>query len=159
MLEIAPFKKRQISELKELKRLCEIETGWSPPQEYLDEWVKVVLGINNQDPYLVKVALVGQKIVGYCIAVKRLHSYDGVVLDITWNSAYIWDLFVLKEHRNKGVGTALISDAIAYLKSIGIDKVGVLVNYWNDHAKRLFKKLGFKLWSHFLVKRLQENKP
>jgi len=159
MLEIAPFKKRQISELKELKRLCEIETGWSPPQEYLDEWVKVVLGINNQDPYLVKVALVGQKIVGYCIAVKKLHSYDGVVLDITWNSAYIWDLFVLKEHRNKGVGTALISDAIAYLKSIGIDKVGVLVNYRNDHAKRLFKKLGFKLWSHFLVKRLQENKP
>ena len=106
-----------------------------------------------------KVALVGQKIVGYCIAVKKLHSYDGVVLDITWNSAYIWDLFVLKEHRNKGVGTALISDAIAYLKSIGIDKVGVLVNYRNDHAKRLFKKLGFKLWSHFLVKRLQENKP
>jgi len=154
MLKIEPLREKQIPELQELKRLCEIESGWNPPGEYLDEWVRVVLGIHNQDSCLVKVALAGQKIVGYCIAVKKLHSYDGVVLDITWNSAYIWDLFVLKEHRNKGVGTALINDATAYLKSVGIGKVGVLVNYWNDHAKRLFEELGFKLWSHFLIKRL-----
>jgi ribosomal protein S18 acetylase RimI-like enzyme len=154
MLKIEPLREKQIPELQELKRLCEIESGWTPPKEYLEEWVKVVMGIHNQDPCLAKVALVDGKIVGYCISVKKLHSYDGVVLDITWNSAYIWDLFVLKEQRNKGVGTALINDATAYLKSIGVDKVGVLVNYWNDHAKRLFEKFGFKLWSYFLVKGL-----
>jgi len=75
-------------------------------------------------------------------------------MDVTWKSAYIWDLFVLKEYRNMGIGTALLNDAVAYLKSIGTDRVGLLVNYWNENVKKLLEKLGFKLWSHFLVKRL-----
>ncbi|MGQ9507095.1 MAG: GNAT family N-acetyltransferase [Candidatus Bathycorpusculaceae bacterium] len=75
-------------------------------------------------------------------------------MDITWNSAYIWDLYVLKEYRNMGIGTALIKNTLVYLKSLGFNKVGLLVNYWNENARKLFEKLGFKLWSHFLVKRL-----
>jgi len=118
----------------------------------LDEWVKAVIGIYRQDPNLVKVALTDERIVGYCISVKRLHNYEGVVMDVTWKSAYVWDLFVLKEHRNIGIGTALLDDAIVYLKSIGFDKVGLLANYWNKNAKRLVEKLSFKLWSYFLVK-------
>ena len=55
--------------------------------------------------------------------------------------------------QNRGIGTALLDDAFEYLKSIGADKVGLLVNYGNENAKTLFEKLGFKLWSHFLVKR------
>jgi ribosomal protein S18 acetylase RimI-like enzyme len=156
MLKIESLREKQIPELKELKQLCEIESGWNPPQEYLEEWVKVVLGVYHQDPCLVKVALIDKKVVGYCISVKKLHSYEGVVMDVTWKSAYIWDLFVLKEYRNKGIGAALISDTIAYLKSIDVEKVGVLVNYGNDNAKRLFEKLGFKLWSQFFVKKLEE---
>jgi ribosomal protein S18 acetylase RimI-like enzyme len=154
MFKIEPFTEEQISKLKELKQLCEMESGWNPPQKYLEEWIKVVLGVHNHGPRLVSVALIDNKVIGYCISIKRLHNYEGVVMDITWNSAYIWDLFVHKEHRNKGIGTELINDAIAYLKSIGVDKVGVLVNYWNENAKKLFENLGFKLWSHFLVRRL-----
>jgi ribosomal protein S18 acetylase RimI-like enzyme len=154
MFKIEPIKEEKISELLELQRLCEIESGWDPPQEYLEEWIKAVLGIHNHDPCLVKIALINEKIIGYCISVKRLHNYDGVVMDVTWKSGYIWDLFVLKEYRNMGIGTAFINDAVAYFKSIGIDKIGLLVNYRNENAKKLFEKLGFKLWSHFLVKRL-----
>jgi len=152
MFRIKSFTREQASELKKLKKLGEIEAGWDPPQEYLDEWVKAVIGIYRQDPNLVKAALTDERIVGYCISVKRLHNYEGVVMDVTWKSAYVWDLFVLKEHRNMGIGTALLDDAIAYLKSIGFDKVGLLVNYRNENAKRLVEKLGFKLWSYFLVK-------
>jgi len=153
MFRIESFTREKAPELKELKKLCETEMGWIPPQEYLEEWIRAVIGISNQDSNLVKMAVVNEKIVGYCISVKKLHNYDGVVMDVTWKSAYIWDLFVLKEHRNIGIGTAFLNDAIAYLKSIGADKVGLLVNYWNQDAKRLFERLGFKVWSHFLVKR------
>ncbi|MDH7478280.1 MAG: GNAT family N-acetyltransferase, partial [Candidatus Bathyarchaeota archaeon] len=132
MFRISSLTKEEVPQLRELKKLCEIESGWNPPEEYLEEWVKVVLGIYNQDINLVKVALDDEKVIGYCISVKRLHSYDGVVMDITWRSAYIWDLFVLKEYRNMGIGTALLNDAIAYLKSTGVDKVGLLMNYWNE---------------------------
>jgi ribosomal protein S18 acetylase RimI-like enzyme len=153
MFKIKSFAREQVSELEKLQKMCELEMGWDPPQEYLEEWVKAVLGIYHQDSNLVKIAIMDEKIVGYCISVKRLHNYEGVVMDVTWNSAYIWDLFVLKQCRNMGIGTALLNDAIAYLESIGVDKVGLLVNYWNENAKKLFEKLGFKLWSHFLVKR------
>jgi len=154
MFKIESLTERQISELKELQQLCELELGWTPPQEYLEEWVKIVLGLCNQDRCLVRAALVDEKVVGYCISVKTLHNYDGVVMDVTWKSAYIWDLFVLKEYRNKGIGTALISDAMAYLKTIGFEKVGLLVNYRNENAKKLFEQLGFKLYSNFVVKKL-----
>jgi len=153
MFKIKPFTTEQASELEKLQKMCEIEMGWDPPKEYLEEWVKAVLGIHQQDPNLTKIAVIDEKIVGYCISVKRLHNYEGVVMDVTWNSAYIWDLFVSKEHRNAGIGTALLDDAIAYLKSIGCDKVGLLVNYWNENAKKLFEKLGFELLSYYFVKR------
>jgi ribosomal protein S18 acetylase RimI-like enzyme len=153
MFKIEPFAEEYASELRKLQELCEIELGWDPPQEYLEEWVNAVLGIYRQDLNLVKVALVDKKVVGYCISVKRLHNYEGVVMDITWKSAYIWDLFVLKDYRSMGIGTALINDALVYLKSIGVEKVGLLVNYPNEEAKKLFEKLGFKLWSYYLVKR------
>jgi len=154
MFKIESIKEKQIPGLKELEQLCDIESGWTPPQEYLEEWVKVVLGVYNQDRRLVRAALVDEKVVGYCISVKKLHNYDGVVMDVTWKSAYIWDLFVLKEYRNKGIGTALISDAMAYLKSIGFDKVGLLVNCWNESARKLLEQLGFELCSNFVVKKL-----
>jgi ribosomal protein S18 acetylase RimI-like enzyme len=134
--------------------LCEKESGWEPPEEYLDEWVNTVLGVSRHDPNLVKIALVNNKIVGYCISVNRLHNYEGVVMDITWKNAYIWDLYVIKEYRNMGVGTTLLESTLAYLKAIGVEKVGLLVNYWNENAKRFFEKLGFRLWSYFMVKRL-----
>jgi ribosomal protein S18 acetylase RimI-like enzyme len=153
MNKISSFARQQVSELENLKKLSERETGWNPPKEYLEEWVKAVLGIHLQDPNLVKVAFVDEKVVGCCVSVKKLHNYEGVVMDVTWKSAYIWDLFVLKEYRNSGIGIALLNDAMAYLKSIGIEKVGLLVNYSNENARKLFEKLGFRLWSYFLVKR------
>jgi len=154
MFQISSLSEERIVELEVLQKQCEIEIGWDPPQDYLDEWVKAVLGILQQDLNLVKVAIVDGKIAGYCILVKKLHNYEGVVMDITWNSTYIWDLFVSKEQRNRGIGTKLLNDAIKYSKSIGCDKTGLLVNYQNENAKRLFEKAGFKLWSYYLIKRL-----
>lgn len=96
-IRVCNFTEEQIQELKTLKKLCETELGWEPTQEYLDEWVKAVLGISRQDKNLVKTACINGKIVGYCVSVKKLHNHEGVVMDITWKTAYIWDLYVAKE--------------------------------------------------------------
>jgi len=152
---IKEFSREYLSDLVGLKKICEEEAKWVAPDCYLEEWSKVVMGIHKIDANLIKLAFMDDNLVGYCISVKDLHNYDGVVLDITWGSAYIWDLFVLKEHRSKGIGKALLNQTIEYMKSIGKDKVGLLVNYWNDPARKFFEKLDFKLWSHFLVKRIK----
>jgi len=142
-----------MAELRELQKQCDIEMGWDPPQSYLDEWDKTVLGLLRQDPSLIKVAFIDNKMVGYSILVKKLHNHEGVVMDVELKSSYIWDLFVAKEHRNKGIGTELLNEAITYSKSIGCDKTGLLVNYKNETAKKMFEKAGFKLYSHYLLKR------
>ena len=152
--QISTLSKDRNKELEALKKQCEKELGWEPPQEYLDEWTRALKGLRQQDPNLVKVAVVNGSIVGYCVLVKKLHNYEGVVMDITWNTTYIWDLFVSNEQRNKGIGTRLLEDAIAYSKSIGCDKTALLVNYQNDKAKKLYEKMGFKLWCYFLTKKL-----
>jgi ribosomal protein S18 acetylase RimI-like enzyme len=154
MFKIVPFAAEHISKLTALQSLCETEIGWNPPQEYLEEWTKAVIGIHRQDHNLIKVAFDDNNIVGYCISVKKLHDYEGVVMDITWKTAYIWDLFVCKEYRNRGIGTALLQDAFTYLKSIGFDKVGLLVNCGNEDARKLYEKQGFKLYSQFFLKSL-----
>lgn len=151
---VADFKEKFLSKLIGLKKIYEKESGWEPPSDYFEEFSKIVLGICRKEANLVKLALVNDELVGYCISVKDLHSYEGVVFDVTWRSAYIWDIFVLKTHRRKGIGEALLNEAITYLKSIGKDKVGLLVNYRNNIAKRFFEKRGFKPWSRFLVKHI-----
>lgn len=151
---ITNFQEELLSKLIDLKKICEKESGWEPPSGYIEEFSKVVLGICRKDANLVKVALVNDELVGYCISVKDLHSYEGVVFDVTWRSAYIWDIFVLKTHRRRGIGEALLNETITYLKSIGKDKVGLLVNYRNNIAKRFFEHRGFKPWSRFLIKNI-----
>ena len=154
MFRIECFPRERMVELRELQKQCDIEMGWDPPQSYLDEWDKTVLGLLRQDQSLIKVAFIDNKMVGYCILVKKLHNHEGVVMDVEWKSTYIWDLFVAKEHRNKGIGTELLNEAITYSRSIGCDKTGLLVNYKNETAKKMFEKAGFKLYSLYLLKRL-----
>jgi ribosomal protein S18 acetylase RimI-like enzyme len=139
--------------LKGLQRQFEIEMGWEPTQCYLDEWAETVLGLHQQDPNLVKIAFVEDAIVGYCIMVKKLYNHEGVVMDVAWKTTYIWDLFVAKEHRNKGIGTKLLDEAITYSKSIGCDKTGLLVSCQNERARKFYEKAGFTLHSYYLMKR------
>ncbi len=140
--------------LVDLKRISERELDWEPPEGYLEEFSKIVQGIRKKDKSLVKVAEVDGELVGYCISVKDLHSYDGVVLDITMDSAYLWDLYVHKQHRMKGIGTRLLEEAIQHLKSIGKARCYLLANYWNEEGKAFWEKKSFTLRGYLLEKRL-----
>ena len=91
---------------------------------------------------------------GYCISVNRLHGYDGVVMNITWKNAYIWEVYVEKEYRSRGIGSALIGEVLEHLGQIGVERVSLIVNSWNEEAQNFFKRLGFGLWGHLLLKRL-----
>jgi len=140
-----------------LKKAYELELGWKPPDGYFDEFLKILQGIRKGDPGLIKVAVVKDKIVGYCISVSNLHCYDGVVLDITMDSAYIWELFVLREYRGKGIGRRILEETLKHLESIGKRNVFLIVNYWNDRGRKFFEKMGFRFWGYFLIKRLVQN--
>jgi len=144
----------ELAKLVNMKRISERELGWEPPEEYLEEFSKIVRGIRKRDKSLVKVAEADGELVGYCIAVKDLHSYDGVVLDITMDSAYLWELYVPKQLHRKGIGTKLLEETIQHLKSIGKTRCYLTENYWNEEGKAFWDKKGFTLRGYLLEKRL-----
>jgi GNAT superfamily N-acetyltransferase len=143
-----------LAKLVNMKRISERELGWEPPEEYLEEFSKIVQGIRKKDESLVKVAEADGELVGYCIAVRDLHSYDGVVLDITTDSAYLWELYVPKQLHRKGIGTKLLEETIQHLKSIGKTRCYLTENCWNEEGKAFWDKKGFTLRGYLLEKRL-----
>ena len=148
------FEIKDSEELKRLKTLFEQEMQWSPSTTFIEEFIKIVAGISKKDSALVKLAVVDDKVVGYCIATKDLHTYEGVVLDVTMDSAYIWDMYVLKNFRHKGIGKQLLDTMIQYLKSIGKKNVFMIVNVWNEDGKKFYERNGFRTWGYFLRRQI-----
>lgn len=57
-------------------------------------------------------------------------------------------LEVVPDDRNHGIGTRLIAAAEAALADLGYDRVALAVEVTNDHAARLYKRLGYRDWDH-----------
>lgn len=53
-------------------------------------------------------------------------------------------VMVKKEHRGKGIGTALMKKALAMARKRNVDSIELVVNRDNSIAKRLYEKVGFK---------------
>lgn len=56
---------------------------------------------------------------------------------------YVDSLAVLPEHRGQGVGRALLQQAVARGRDLGL-KVTLAVEYDNDRAQHLYRSLGFE---------------
>ena len=59
---------------------------------------------------------------------------------------YLDDLSVTKDYRNLGIGSALIHEAEAYARDIGIQHILFHVEKSNAEALRLYKRLGYKIY-------------
>ena len=57
---------------------------------------------------------------------------------------HLWALRVRDDHRNKGIGTALILRAEEVLKNRGATIVTIDVDTWNENAIRLYERVGYK---------------
>lgn len=60
-----------------------------------------------------------------------------------WQYAYITELFVRKEYRNKGIGTQMMKFAEQELIKLGVKKIFLLVQEQNKKAQKLYQSLGF----------------
>lgn len=99
-----------------------------------------------------------------CVAEKDAEIVAFLSIQVHREEAFVYldDLSVTKDHRGSGIGTALIGEAEAYAKEIGISIISLHVEKSNGNAYRLYKKLGFseykdegsrvlmikKVWTH-----------
>lgn len=69
--------------------------------------------------------------------------------------AHIFLLYVLPEHRRKGIGKALMLHAEAWAKARGDRQIGLQVFQSNQPALNLYDRLGFRTQSLWMVKPLR----
>ncbi len=60
------------------------------------------------------------------------------------NIMVIDSVWVDENHRNLGVGTSIMNEAIKFASTRNVDAIELIVNEGNTVAKNLYKKLGFQ---------------
>ena len=85
----------------------------------------------NRNPNTCFVALIDNEVVGVILA-----GHDG-------RRALIYHLAVSLDHRNKGIGTALVEKTMAALRDEGIKKVALVVFKKNEIGNAFWTSLGF----------------
>ena len=58
-------------------------------------------------------------------------------------AALFEDLFVLPEHRGRGIASSLVGFVIQYARKHGVQRLSLLTDMQNERAQALYRKLGF----------------
>jgi GNAT superfamily N-acetyltransferase len=94
------------------------------------------------------VAADGRNLVGYAL---YFYTYSSFLAKPT---LYLEDLFVLGEHRGRGVGFALFRRCIDEAVSEGCGRMEWAVLDWNEKAQRFYENLGARKLSEWYTYRL-----
>ena len=96
------------------------------------------------------VASEGGKLLGYAL---YFYTYSSFVAK---PSLYLEDLYVLEEHRKRGIGFALFRRCVDIALAEGCGRMEWAVLTWNKKALEFYEKLGAKRLSDWYVYRLDE---
>jgi GNAT superfamily N-acetyltransferase len=97
------------------------------------------------------VAAEGRRLLGYALYFYTYSSF------LAKPSLYLEDLFVVEEHRKRGVGFGLFKRCVDEAVAKGCGRMEWAVLTWNDKALRFYEKLGARRLSEWYVYRLDEN--
>ena len=110
-----------------------------PSEDNRKRWMNFVESLMDSDSGSLKFAVENFNPVGYIF-----YSWHITPLETKKKAGTIYDLFVLKEYRGRGIGTELMKSAIEDLKNHGVDIVRLNVLSKNIRAIGLYEKFGFK---------------
>jgi ribosomal protein S18 acetylase RimI-like enzyme len=135
---------KDLSELAELgKRLClemrSIDpTGMDLKKGFEKEISKWQASSINKKKCLFLKAVVNNRIVGYlfCEIQDRLPIFKS-------DPGHIYDIYILPVYRNKGMGSALISEAMKWFREKGIKRVTIDSLAKNPGATRMYERMKF----------------
>ena len=98
-------------------------------------------------------AAVDNRIVGF-VAVFPSEMLDEQINEPT-TVAYISDLVVASDYRQKGIGQMLMGEAEQYAKDSGVSMITVNVLAANKEACKFYNTCGYNDYEHTLSKRLK----
>jgi GNAT superfamily N-acetyltransferase len=93
------------------------------------------MGFGNQPVWTALVAETGGEIVGFALCYIRYSTWKGARL-------YLEDILVTDRFRNRGIGTRLMEETIAYARRKGFQGMNWQVLDWNTEAIRFYSRIG-----------------
>lgn len=124
---IAPIEAANAGAVHKLMQRAYASGFGTVPANLLDWWEGLVTD-SEFDRNLALVARAGDEVIGFCLC---------------WTSSFVKDLVVDAGWRNRGVGSALLSTAIAALRARGAEELALKVDIYNGTAQRLYRSFGF----------------
>lgn len=97
-------------------------------------------------------AEIDDDLAGICTMTMRAPSENPCVVPRT--RGYIDVICVSKEHRRKGIATALYNEAVQRAKRLGADNVELMVWDFNKPALGFYRSLGMTVQSYIMEKKL-----
>jgi len=129
----------RLFEEKDLHQVVNI--NWTCLPENYDDSFFLELYYNFPKTFIV--ATIGEKIVGYLMCRVEIGFSEIKRLGIV-KKGHIVSIAVLPEYRNKGIGYALVTQALNGVKAYNVSEIYLEVRISNDVAINLYKKLEFK---------------
>lgn len=121
-----------------------ISINWaSLPEHYSDSFFEDLL---KESPETFIVAEKNGKLVGY-IMCRIEYGFSNIKKFSLTRKGHIVSLAVLEGHRRKGLGRALVEEALKGMKGRGCAEAYLEVRISNQPAIRLYESLGFKVTS------------
>ena len=125
------------------------------PKRGLGEYFKVIL---DDDRKIIGILMVYNSRVSHRIYLKSpklliVDILDHFALaDIEDDDLYLAEIAIDSSLRGQGIGRRVICDVIDYAKSKGYNRVTIDADFRNHGAKRLYEKMGFKVFNKKRVK-------
>ena len=121
-ITVRKWEEKDCFAVSEIEKLC-----------FSDPWTEeMVLGSFSDDYFHGYVAEICGKVIAY------------VGLSVVYDTADILLVAVLKEYRNRGIASRLISDGIDLAVKLGAERVMLEAETTNEAAIKCYKKLGFE---------------
>ncbi len=111
------------------------------PEHYSDYFYESLL---SELPEAFLVAEINRKLVGY-IMCKIEYGFSNFKKLGFVKKGHVVSVAVLEEHRKKGIGRALVEEAISGVKIKKTDELYLEVRCSNNEAVRLYEKIGFTI--------------
>jgi ribosomal protein S18 acetylase RimI-like enzyme len=104
------------------------------------------MGLETPHQYLFHVVDDRQQIIGTLWFAHRKHG--------SREQAYVYDIVLNEEHRGQGIGRKTMELLEKEVRKLGLKSIGLHVFGYNDVARGLYEKLGFRATNIIMVKDL-----
>lgn len=133
-----------------LKEFKEFDNTINPKFPLLEQGKSYFLERITKEDGCLFVALENDKVIGYLAGgIIEPESYR-----ILKKIAEAENMFVLEEHRSRGIGSRLLEEFVKWCKSKKINKIKVIISSGNSQSINFHKKNGFSDYNIVLEKKI-----